>query len=226
MIWVWVAIAVVLDGIVGMAGAALPDSWLRRYRAPVLGFATGALLASSFADVLPEAIARGGWRMLGWAVLAVAALGAIEIVVGSRRRSMSVVALLTADALHNIGDGMAIAAAFVVSPALGIVTSAAVIIHEVPEEVADYAVLRMRGVPRLRSLVALAAVQLTAALGAAGTLLASTLIDRSTGVVFALAGGTFVYIGGFDLFPEVTRHRSRSAAYAFALAIAVVLALG
>ncbi|MBA3455181.1 MAG: hypothetical protein H0T42_18975 [Deltaproteobacteria bacterium] len=73
---------------------------------------------------------------------------------------------------------MAIAAAFVISIPLGVMTSLAVIVHEVPEELGDYALLRAAGVTKRRALLALAGVQATAALGAVGTLVAAAQAQR------------------------------------------------
>ncbi len=224
MIWLWVSIVVVLDGAAGLAGAAIPERWLERYRAPMLGFAGGAVLASGVGEVLPEAARRGGIAVLGWAVLAAALLGVVEAITRHRRGPVTPLALLGSDALHNIGDGMAIAAAFLVSIHLGVVTSCAVIVHEVPEEIADYALLRASSVGKRTALLALAGVQLTAAIGAAGTLVASSLIARSEPMIMALAGGTFAYIALVDLLPELVRIRAVSAIFAAAAGAAAVLA--
>jgi zinc and cadmium transporter len=225
MIWVWVTGMIVLDGLAGLAGAAIPERWLERYRAPTLGFATGAVLASAAADVLPEAVRRGGAEILVWSALAAVLLGIVELVARRRRGPVTPIALLGSDALHNIGDGMAIAAAFAVSIRLGVVTSFAVIVHEVPEEIADYALLRASAVPKRRALLALAAVQLTAGIGAAGTLLASDRIAHSAAVIMALAGGTFAYIALVDLAPELVRTRAWSALLGTIAGAAAVLLL-
>jgi zinc and cadmium transporter len=136
------------------------------------------------------------------------------------------IALLAADALHNIGDGMAIAAAFLVSRRIGLVTSIAVIVHEVPEEIADYTLLRSAGLARTPAVLALAAVQLTAAIGAAGTLVASAQITAAAPVLLAVAAGTFVHIAAIDLAPELIRARRFAAVLACGLGVALVLAMG
>jgi zinc and cadmium transporter len=120
--------------------------------------------------------------------------------------------LLGSDALHNIGDGAAIAAAFLVSPRLGVVTALAVIAHEVPEEIGDYALLRAAGMARGRALLAMAGVQLTAGLGALITVLAASAWAQAAGYVLGLASGTFLYIGATDLLPEVLHERGRETA--------------
>jgi zinc and cadmium transporter len=223
MIWLWVGIMVALDGAAGLAGAAIPERWLERYRAPLLGFATGAVLASGVGEVLPEAVERSGAAVLVWAAAAAVLLGVVERLLHHRRGAVTPLALLGSDALHNVGDGMAIAAAFLVNAHLGVVTSLAVIVHEVPEEIADYALLRASGIAKRRAVLALAGVQLTAAVGAIGTLAASTLIAQSAGTIMALAGGTFAYIALVDLTPELVRQRSPWAFLAGLAGAAAVL---
>jgi zinc and cadmium transporter len=229
MIWLWVSIMVALDGAAGLAGAALPERWLARYRPLLLGFAVGALIASALGELIPEARAQGGIGVLAWSGAAIVGMASVEWLLGRRRghaRAVMPVALLTADALHNICDGMAIAAAFLVSTRLGLVTSAAVIVHEIPEEVADYALLRSAQIARLPAVLALAAVQLTAAIGAAGTLAASSLVNAAAPVLLAVAAGTFVHIAVIDLGPELVRGRRPMAVFACGLGAVLVLAIG
>ena len=122
-----------------------------------------------------------------------------------------------ADGVHNFCDGMTIAAAFTMSPRVGVVTSIAVILHELPQELADYALLRSAGMSRRGALLNLALVQLTAGLGAATTLLASQWSAGNEGIVLSLAAGMFLYIGAHDLLPEVVRAKQRGAWVAFAV---------
>jgi len=229
MTWLWVTIAVVLDGAVALVGGLLPERWLDRYQPAMLGFAAGTLLASGLGEILPHAISINGVTALGWTAGAMLVLGAVEHASARRerhrQRPVVPVALLGSDALHNLADGMAIAAAFVVSPRVGIFTSAAVVIHELPEEIADYALLRVAGMAKRSALIALGAVQLTAALGAAGTLAAAGTIADANGPILAIACGMFVYIAVFDLIPDLVRARAASAALACLAGIAIVLAL-
>lgn len=215
----WVVLAIVVDGLAGLAGGLIPERLLERHRALLLGFAVGALLAAVAFDLAPEAYAALGWRAAAWAGGGLLAIMAIEYIVGHRhgahddepgRRDARVLrySLLGSDALHNFGDGMAIAAAFVQSVHLGLGTSLAVIVHEVPEEIADYALLRAGGLPRGQALAALGAVQLTAGLGAAVTLAGVSRVDSFADVAIAVAAGTFIAIV-LQLAPPLARDRDR-----------------
>jgi zinc and cadmium transporter len=229
MTWLWVVIAVVLDGAVALVGGLLPERWLARYRGPMLGLATGTLLASGLGELFPEALASTGVVALAWMAGAMVLVGVTER--ASARRGhhrmepVVPVALLGSDALHNIGDGMAIAAAFLVSGRLGVFTSAAVLVHELPEEIADYALLRAAGMTKRTALAGLAVVQLTAGIGAVGTLAAASLLARANGPILAVASGLFVYISAFDLVPELVRARTLSGLVAGVIGAVIVLGL-
>ena len=187
------------------------------------------LLASGLGEVLPEALAGAGVVALAWMAGAMVVVGATERISARRghHRVEPVVpfALLGSDALHNIGDGMAIAAAFLVSVRLGVFTAAAVLVHELPEEIADYALLRAAGMTRRTALAGLAVVQLTAGIGAIGTLAAASLLARASGPILAVAAGLFVYISAFDLVPELVRARAWSGLVAAVIGAAIVLGL-
>jgi len=235
MIWAWVTAAVVLDGAVALVGGLLPDRWLMRHRPTMLGFAAGALLAAAVLDLVPDALDARGVVVVPWLAASIVALAALDYVFGvhghhhEQARNPVAYGLLASDAVHNFGDGIAIAAAFLSSTHLGVITSIAVLVHELPEELADYAVLRVARVGKRRSLVALALVQLTAGVGAAVTLLGATLgHGHGHSIVLAIAGGTFIYIALVELMPDILREgsrRDRLVALASFAAGAVLIAL-
>jgi zinc and cadmium transporter len=223
--WIWIAVAVIIDGAAGLIGGVIPDAWLARRKTGLISFAAGALLAAALLDILPEAIHARGMQALWWALgsFVVGALFEWSLAAHVHRRGgtagpASPITLLASDALHNIGDGIAIAAAFLVAVPLGIVTSLAVIVHEVPEELGDYALLRAAGMPKQKALIALGFVQLTAAIGAFGTLVAATQTASLAGIALSISAGTFLFIAIVDLLPEVLR----SAVHGRARAEAVI----
>ncbi|NBD13735.1 ZIP family metal transporter [Corallococcus silvisoli] len=216
-----VFIAVGLDGLAGLAGGVLSERWLQKRLPALVAFAAGTLLSAVFLEVLPEAVATRGDVAFTWAFASFVALALLEWALGHHHHHAEGAAghahghahgaptlpstLLASDALHNMGDGAAVAAAFLVSPNTGFATAFAVIVHELPQEVGDYALLRAAGWSRGRSLLALAGVQLTAAVGAVGVLLGTEQLPSLRGTVLAIAGGSFLYIGAVDLLPELRR---------------------
>ncbi|MBP7547903.1 MAG: ZIP family metal transporter, partial [Corallincola sp.] len=158
MILLAIVAATVAGGLLSvLAAATLSLTLLRRYANLLLSFAVGILLAATFLNLLPEALAGLPATTVGATLLASLILlfmleksllwrhhhqrpersdaglkaGAAMVVVG--------------DGLHNFVDGVLIAAAFLHDPALGWATATAVILHEIPQEVGDFMVLLAAG---------------------------------------------------------------------------------
>ena len=198
-----------VDGLAGLTGGLISERALERYTISLVGFAAGALLAAAFLDTLPEAFVRMGASASRWAFLGFVAAALLEWWLGTHHHHDRVtqptlpMVLLASDALHNVVDGAAIAAAWLLSPRAGLTTAIAVIAHEVPQEIGDFAVLRRFGYSRPRALAALFVVQLTAVAGALGIALATNVTARVADRVIALASGSFLYIGATDLLPAL-----------------------
>lgn len=244
-LFIW--LAVLANGLAGLTGGLLTERWMKRHLSALVAFAAGALIGAVFLEVLPEAIHAAGLAAFSWALGSFMLLTLIEWWLGPHHHDHSthepghqhaqpvqsstvVPSLLAADALHNIGDGAAVAAAFLVSPQAGLATALAMIAHELPQEVGDYALLRAAGFSRARALLVLGGVQLTAVAGAGAVLLGSQLIEGLEGIILALASGTFLYIGATDLLPELRQrtsaHERRGRVLGFLLGIAVVALAG
>jgi zinc and cadmium transporter len=232
--WIYVFLAVALDGCAALVAGLFPESKLARLREPLVGFSAGVLIATALLDMLPEAFTTLPARVvLGTVLATLAAMVLLEWTIGHRlttgtdARSLAPV-LLGADGFHNAADGAAIAAAFLASPKLGVIAATAVIVHEVPEEVADYVLLRKAGMSRRRALLAMTGVQLTAAVGALLTLLGAESWKKVAPFALAIAAGTFLHIAEVDLIPTIIatdrpRHRRFEAVAAFVLGVAVVV---
>ncbi|HEX8438426.1 ZIP family metal transporter, partial [Archangium sp.] len=195
-LFIW--LAVLATGLAGLTGGLLSERWLARHLSALVAFSAGALLGAVFLEVFPEAVEATGPAAFRWALGSFLALTFVEWFLGPHHHDHSthepghhhheplessstvVPSLLAADALHNIGDGAAMAAAFLVSPQAGLATAMAVIAHELPQEVGDYALLRAAGLSRARALLALGGVQLTAVAGA-GVVLLSNGLEALTG---------------------------------------------
>jgi zinc and cadmium transporter len=223
----------VVDGVAGLAGGLFSEGWLKRHLSELVGFAAGALIAAVFLDVLPESVARLDAAALDWAFGGFVGLAILEWALGQHhhggegRKAALPPALLLSDALHNIGDGIAIAAAFLASTRAGIGISLAVIAHEVPQEIGDYALLRAAGMSRSRAVLWLALVQLTAGVGAVGVWLASEASRNVSAVLIAIASGTFLYIAATDLLPEIhsgpSASERRKRLFGFLLGICLIV---
>src|SRR4051794_35945717 len=75
-LYIW--LAVLADGLAGLAGGLLSEQWLRRYLGVFVGFAAGALLTAVFLELLPEAVSTQGPSAFRWAFGSFMALAVLE----------------------------------------------------------------------------------------------------------------------------------------------------
>lgn len=109
--------------------------------------------------------------------------------------------ILIGDGIHNFVDGVLIAAAFLVDIKLGVVTSLAVIAHEIPQELGDFAILLHSGFSRGRALLYNVLSSLTTVVGGIAAYFSLALALSVVPYVLAIAASSFIYIAVADLIP-------------------------
>lgn len=192
----------------GKAGA----NKLQRIAVP---FAAGALLAAAFLDLLPEAIEHGEAEQ----VLSLTLVGLVTFFVlerslnwfhhhhnddavhGPNRRNASLI--IIGDTLHNFIDGLAIGAAFLVDPAVGLVTTAAIAAHEIPQEIGDFGLLLAKGISKRNVLLVNLLSAVATVIGAALIYGLGGEIGISESALLALTAGFFIYIAASDIIPTI-----------------------
>lgn len=127
------------------------------------------------------------------------------LVTDQRRQAASGWLILFGDGFHNLLDGVLIAAAFMTDIHLGVVTSAAVMIHEIPQEVGDLAILLHSGMSRARALWLNLLTSLTSVIGAVVAYFALAAVMQTLPYVITLAAASFIYIAVADLIPTLHR---------------------
>ncbi|XP_060078375.1 zinc transporter ZIP4-like [Ylistrum balloti] len=113
-----------------------------------------------------------------------------------------VVMIVIGDAIHNFTDGLAVAASFNSSIVEGISTSLAIICHELPQELGDFAILMKNGLSFKKALIANLMSSLTALLG----FYIGVSLSKGVGAsqwIFSIAAGLFLYISMTDMIPEL-----------------------
>jgi zinc and cadmium transporter len=113
--------------------------------------------------------------------------------------------VLIGDGLHNLLDGMVIAASFLADFKVGILTTFLVLLHEIPQELGDFGVLVHSGFPPKKALIMNFLSQLMAVIGGVITFYTVGIVDYSI-YILALAAGGFLYISASDLIPEIHQH--------------------
>lgn len=129
----------------------------------------------------------------------------LPVVLDQHRHAASGWMILFGDGFHNLLDGVLIAAAFMTDIHLGLVTSAAVMIHEIPQEVGDLAILLHSGMSRRRALLLNLITSLTSVIGGVIAYFALGPAMRLLPYVITLAAASFIYIAVADLIPGLHR---------------------
>uniref|UniRef100_A0A3Q0SYQ5 Zinc transporter SLC39A7 n=1 Tax=Amphilophus citrinellus TaxID=61819 RepID=A0A3Q0SYQ5_AMPCI len=115
---------------------------------------------------------------------------------------------LAADFTHNFTDGLAIGASFLVGPAVGTVTTLTILLHEVPHEIGDFAILIQSGCTKRKAMCLQLLTALGALAGTACSLLAEGVGAAATAWILPFTAGGFVYIATVTVLPELLAGRS------------------
>jgi len=212
---------------------ALPGRQREAALPHLVGFATGALLGAALLALIPHAVLGAGSdrvHQVGIALIAGIALFFVlekfllwrhchddhcdehtvshhdhEHAHDQARRKASGSLVLIGDALHNVLDGVLIAAAFLTDLHLGIVTALAIMAHEIPQEVGNCAVLLHSGVSRRRALVLNLLTSLSAVLGGVVGFFALKASLAALPFALAVAAASLLYVAVADLIPGLHR---------------------
>ena len=131
--------------------------------------------------------------------------------------------VILSDGVHNFIDGVIIAASFFVSVPLGLATTLAVILHEIPQEVGDFSVLLHAGYSKMRALWLNFASALTALVGALFFFVLGEQVESALVYVLPIAAGGFIYIALTDLIPEL--QKTKNVTHSFYQLCAVILGI-
>lgn len=206
--------------------------------AVALPFGAGALLAAAFFDLLPEALesASDPHELLRYVVLGFIIFFVLERTAswfhhhhehdGSVRDNQQNRLMIIGDFMHNIIDGAAVGAAFLVSVPTGIIAAIAVSAHEIPKEIGTFGILMSRGW-KDKKVVGMNV------LTAAGTIISATTIyvvgqttDLSFAPLLALTAGFFLYVAASDIIPDIHEQPRRRGMLQAGILVATVIVLG
>jgi zinc and cadmium transporter len=195
--------------LVGILFLSLNDKILNNLLLILVAFASGALLGGAFLDLLPESLASGSEEVFIFVLLGIMLFFVIEKFLrwSCHERKCDIHAFtyldLIGDGVHNWIDGMIIAASFLTSIELGIVTTFAVVAHEVPQEIGDFGILVYGGFKKTKALFYNFLSALTAVFGAIFTYYLIQHTEHLTTLLLPFAAGGFIYIAATDLLPEL-----------------------
>jgi len=249
-----IVLATLLGGVLSVALAAgLTYGVLTRVVPHLVSLSAGLLLGTALLNVLPEAFESGAAPAPLFATL----LGGLMFFFllekaaiyrhshhhegdghdhhhhfDSEQAGKAGFSVLVGDSVHNFCDGVLIAAAFIADWQLGVATAAAVIAHEIPQEVGDTIVLLNAGFTRTRALAYNALSGLAAVVGGVLGYFVVTPFADLMPYLLVVAASSFIYVSVADLIPQLQRRlawrqtASQLLWLAVGLALAAAVALG
>ncbi len=217
-------VIVSLISLVGIFTLGMKTNVFNKILILLVGFAAGSLIGDAFLHLLPEAAGETRSEAVFFYTLA----GFIIFFLLERyfywRHCHNGVCdvhaftylNLVGDGIHNFIDGLIIAASFITSIKLGIITTLAIIFHEIPQEIGDFSILVYGGFSKKKALVFNFICALFAILGAVIGYALSNITQEISTFLLSITAGGFIYIAASDLIPELHRQKdAKSANVAF-----------
>jgi zinc and cadmium transporter len=203
--------------LVGIVFVFFRKEWLDGALYPLVSFAAGSLIGDVFIHILPElSEANTEFFPIASLLIAVGILlsFALEKIILWRHHhclgcaghpKSAGLMILVGDAAHNVMDGILIAGSYLADTRLGIATTIAVMLHEIPQEIGDYAILLSSGYSKFRALFLNFLIAMTAIFGAVVVLILQASMPDVEQYILPLVAGNFLYISVADLLPELRK---------------------
>jgi zinc and cadmium transporter len=247
-------LAISLASLAGALTLSLGRARLERVIFLLVAFAVGAMLGGALLHLIPESYeALGGGPRTGLLVLAgVLAFFVLEKFLHWRHQHGAPEALegasghvhhhhghahhgaeaapfalvnLVGSVAHNVIDGAIVAAAYLVSIQTGVVTTLAVMLHEIPQEIGNFGVLVYGGYPPRKALLYNFVAGLGGLVGAGLVLALGAGVEGLESWLLPITAGAFLYIAGSDLIPELNRRHSYPATKAVGQLVMMLLGI-
>ena len=233
--------AISLISFVGALTLFLKKQVLDKLLLTLVAFSAGALIGGAFLHLMPEAILKTGMdstailNLFLFLLLGFCTFFMLEQFIRwhhchKLEHTIKPVSylILVSDGLHNFIDGLVIAASFIISFPIGITTTLAIALHEIPQEIGDFGILVYGGFERKKALLFNFISALTAILGGIVGYLLYSIIENSIVLLLPFAAGNFIYIASSDLIPEIKHKENakKSAVHFLAFLAGIGLMLG
>ncbi|MBV9463808.1 MAG: ZIP family metal transporter [Verrucomicrobiae bacterium] len=230
-------VVVSLISLVGIFTLTLRPELLRKLILYLVSFAVGALFGDAFIHLIPAAFESLGAK-LHTSLLIIGGLllfFVLEKFVRWRHCHVHspehehvhpVAAMnLIGHVVHNLIDGMLIGASYQVSIPIGLATTLAIVLHEIPQEIGDFGILVHAGMAPKRALLLNFLSAITAVLGTVLVLAAGMEMKNLAQILLPITAGGFLYIAGSDLIPELHHEVKLSTSLAQFLSIVLGIAV-
>jgi len=210
-----ILVATFVSSFISLGGAlllSLKPKWSKDFSLYLTALSSGVLLSTALLHLAPEAIAEGGQvqTVFTTILIAIVSFFLLERLVlwyhhhhDAHGPKPAAWLITFGDTLHNFIDGVAVASALMLDPALGLITIIAIGAHEIPQEIADFSIMVNSGVSRKKALFLNAFSALAAFAGAILTYAFQTQLGELIPYLAAFSAGMFLYIALSDLIPEL-----------------------
>ena len=227
-------LAVSLISLIGVFSLSFKEEIVKKYINLFISLAVGALLGDAFIHLIPEALENSA-NSLVVSLLIIAGILFFFILEkffhwhhhGEDKEEDHIhpvgKLILFSDGVHNFIDGIIIGASFLVSIPVGIATTVAVILHEIPQEIGDFAVLLHAGYTKARALWLNFLSGILAMAGLIFVFILGEIAENFIMYFIPIASGGFIYIAVADLIPEL--HKTKEVKYSFLQFISLVIGI-
>lgn len=231
---IWILIATIANSLVGFIGVIslwLSDRLMNKLLVLLMAFSAGTLLGGAFFHLLLEGVEKlEPMAAMAYALIGFILFFFIESYFHWHRcehcEHPFTYLMLIGDGIHNLIDGLVIAASFFVSPWLGFVTSAMIIAHEVPQEMGLFGVLIYGKQKKPKALWYSFLAQSTCIIGGVIGYFLSARAEAFSNFLLPFAAGGFIYIAASDLIPEMHRLHEGNLKRALLSIIPFLLGIG
>lgn len=217
MVFAYALLAVIIVSLLSLLGAifiVFQRKLLDSITTYLLAFSSGILLGTTFYDLIPEGYDELRGNVYTWVIVGLVAFFVLEKIIhwhshveevekGTMSKKHIAYLCLVGDGIHNFLDGAIIGVTFLTSVPLGMVTTIAVVAHEIPHELGDFFLLIYGGLTNTKALWYNFLSALTAVLGTIVIFIFSKDILSVSPYLIGFAAGNFLYIAASDLIPEL-----------------------
>lgn len=187
---------------------------LNKYVPYIISFAGGTLLGAAFLGMLPKSVTLSDNNNIIFQVVLAAIMFffILEKIIlwrtcqdkdCTRQNSATNSVLLIGDAFHNFVDGIVIASSFLISLPFGIFVTITVFLHEIPQEIGDFAIFIHNGMNKKRALFYNVLSSISTFIGAIGAYFLLDSFKHYIPYALAVSAASFIYIALADLIPQM-----------------------
>lgn len=237
-IWFYTLTSVIIVSLISLIGVftfTLKQNLLQKLLLFLVSFAAGALLGDAFIHLIPEIVEEFGFGLQTsfMFLLGILIFFTLEKFICWRHCHIPTskqhphhlgLMNLVGDGFHNFLDGVLIAGSFIASVPIGIATTIAVLLHEIPQEIGDFGILLHAGYSKKKALFFNFLSACISIIGAIITLIIGKNIENITVFLIPIAAGGFIYIAGSDLIPEL--HKETGPAKSAVQLFGILLGIG